>query len=136
MEWYFWLCIASAAVFVVMAIVFAVRASAYKKAADELKKRMSSDKVVVKDGVRYTERTDIGATTFNEGDFVLSRGKTFVAVKGGALMPGKYSVLSAGAEKSFSIRMGGLVKSFEHGDEIVLGDGDEITAVSMSVILR
>lgn len=136
MEWYAWLCIACAAAFFVMAIVFAVRASSLKKLKDELEKKAGSDDVVVKDGVRYTEREDEGAVTHNEGDVILSVGKPMVAGKGKRLMPGKYRVLSATDEKTFNLRVGGVVREFGHGDDIVLGDGDEITAVSHTVILR
>lgn len=136
MEWYAWLCIACAAAFFVMAIVFAVRASSLKKYQAELEKKAASDKVVVKDGVRYTEREDEGAVTHNEGDVVLSVGKPLTAAKNGKLLPGKYKVLSASEEKVFNLRVGGMVREYTHGDEIVLGDGDEITAVSHTVILR
>ena len=132
MEWYGWLCVAC----FVMAVVFAVRASSLKKLRAELEKKAGSDKVVVKDGVRYTEREDEGAVTHNEGDVVLSVGKPMTAGKGKRLMPGKYKVLSASEEKKFNLRVGGMVREYAHGDEIVLGDGDEICAVSHTVILR
>lgn len=136
MEWYGWLCIACAAACFVMAIVFAVRASSLKKLKEELEKKAGSDKVVVKDGVRYTEREDEDAVTHNEGDVILSVGKPLVASKGGKLLAGKYKVLSASEEKVFNLRIGGIVREYGHGDEIVLGDGDEICAVSHTVILR
>lgn len=136
MEWYGWLCIACAAACFVMAIVFAVRASSLKKLKEELEKKAGSDKVVVKDGVRYTEREDEGAVTHNEGDVILPVGKPLVASKGGKLLAGKYKVLSASEEKVFNLRIGGIVREYRHGDEIVLGDGDEICAVSHTVILR
>lgn len=136
MEWYGWLCVACAAACFVMAVVFAVRASSLKKLRAELEKKAGSDKVVVKDGVRYTEREDEGAVTHNEGDVVLSVGKPMTAGKGKHLMPGKYKVLSASEEKKFNLRVGGMVREYAHGDEIVLGDGDEICAVSHTVILR
>ena len=52
-------------------------------------------------------------------------------------MPGKYTVLSSsdGAD-SFNIRAGGFVREYKHGDSIVIAEGDEVTAVSHTVVLR
>ena len=52
-------------------------------------------------------------------------------------MPGQYTVL-AGADgaEAFNVRVGGFVREFRHGDTIVLADGDEITAVSHTIVLR
>jgi len=59
------------------------------------------------------------------------------ATKGGALMPGKYTALSAhGGADTFNIRIGGFVREYKHGDELVIADGEEITAVSHTVVLR
>ena len=95
-----------------------------------------ADAVKVKDGVRYTKSSDIGGVTHNEGDIVLRVGETLTAKKGGALMPGKYTVLSASGETRFNLRLGGVVREFSHSEGIVLGEGDEIAAVSHTVILR
>lgn len=103
----------------------------------------TAGKVKVVDGVRYSESAGIEdsagnvSVTHNEGDVVLAAGKTYKAEKGGSLMPGKYTVLSAhGGADSFNIRTGGFVREYKHGDELVLADGDEITAVSHAVVLR
>ena len=52
------------------------------------------------------------------------------------IKPGKYTVLSAYSnEETFNIRIGGFVKEYKHGQEIVLADGDEICPTSTTIIL-
>ncbi len=102
-----------------------------------------ADQVKVVDGVRYSTSENISTASGDvkashlEGDFVLERGKTFTAQKNGALMPGKYTVLSSidGLE-NFNIRHNGFVREFSHGQSIILAEGEQITAVSHTVILR
>ncbi len=101
-----------------------------------------AQEVVVRDGQRYsrdpvTQRGGREVVSHAEGDFILAAGKTYRAQKGGELLPGTYTVLAASdAAHAFKIRTGGLVRNFVHGDVIVLKDGEEICAVSCSVILR
>ena len=118
---------------IVVLVVLIARLSSRKKPA---RPENTAGEVKVVDGVRYSESSDITAVTHNEGDFILKKGEAVAAKKGGELMPGKYTVLSAGGERRFNLRFGGVVREFAHGDEIVLADGDEITAVSQNVILR
>ena len=110
-----------------------------------IKKKQSSNKadnVKVKDGVRYTttedERTADGevAVTHVQGDVILERGATYTAKRGGKIMPGKYTLLSADETEKFNIRLGGIVREYSHQTDITLAEGDETTAVSHTVILR
>ncbi len=129
------------AVIVVLAIVLtaAIIVSVKTKKA----KNSLTEKVKVVDGVRYsvsevTEKPDGDINvTHNQGDLVVSKGETVIAVKNGKVMPGKYKVLSANEnDEKFNLRVGGFVREYSHGDNIVLGEGDELTAVSHTVILR
>lgn len=101
-----------------------------------------AQEVVVKDGVRYSADASVergGAVNVShaEGDFVLAAGKTYRAEKDSDLLPGTYTALAANdAAHTFKLRVGGLVRNFSHGDTIVLKEGEEICAVSGSVILR
>ncbi|MGN1053423.1 MAG: hypothetical protein ACI4SH_08570 [Candidatus Scatosoma sp.] len=101
-----------------------------------------ADKVKIVQGVRYSQDEAIKDgdgmnVTHLKNDFILSRNIVYRAEKGGELMPGVYTALSAiGNDRNFKLRVGGLVKNFVHGDEVVLGDGEEICAVSGTVILR
>lgn len=101
-----------------------------------------ADKVKIVQGVRYSQDEAISDrdgmnVTHLKNDFILSRNKVYRAEKGGELMPGVYTALSAnGNDRNFKLRVGGLVKNFVHGDEVVIGDGEEICAVSATVILR
>lgn len=102
-----------------------------------------ADNVKIVDGVRYTTdkqefAPDGGiAVTHREGDVMLERGVTYKVRKDGKIIPGKYTVLS-GSEgtKAFNLRVGGLVREYRHASDIVLAEGEEISAVSHPVILR
>ena len=102
----------------------------------------AADKVRIIGGVRYSVddalvRDGEANVTLQKTDFVLKSGVTYVAKKGEGLLPGTYTVLAASdAAHSFKLRAGGLVRTFEHGDSLVLADGEEVCAVSCNVILR
>lgn len=107
------------------------------------RRESSADDVRIVDGVRYTkygreENADGSpAVSHLKNDIVLERGVTYTARKDTKLLPGKYAVLSASEKQAaFNIRLGGLVREVRHGDDIVLGEGDTICAVSHTVILR
>ena len=102
-----------------------------------------ADNVKIENGVRYTtdrvEQTADGevAITHLKGDVILRRGKTYVVGKGGAVIPGKYTVLSHNENtETFNIRSGGIVREYKHASDIVLADGERICAVSHAVVLR
>ncbi|MBE5738729.1 MAG: hypothetical protein E7354_03285 [Clostridiales bacterium] len=97
--------------------------------------------IKVKNGVRYTkdemiEKNNEVNVTYNEKDIVLEVGKEYV-VGENKMLPGTYTVLATNDTNfKFNLRVGGLVREYEHGEKIVLSKGDTITAVSHSVILR
>ena len=101
-----------------------------------------TEKIIVKDGVRYTADknvTDAGGgmkVSHLQGDITLERGKEYTAVRNGYLMPGKYTALAAGADVSFYLKIGGLVREYKHNSGLVLSEGDKITATSHTVVLR
>lgn len=123
------------AVALVLAVA-AVVALKLKRKKKETPVSTAVGEVEVDGGVRYT-KNDQTEITHLRGDLVLSVGKTYTARKDGELLPGKYTVLSA--EKGvdvFNLRLGGFVREHAHGTDVVLGEGDEITATSHTVILR
>lgn len=118
-------------------IVLGVKLSQTKKPSTK------ADNVKIVDGVRYTtnanEFNDNGSAviTHREGDVILERGVTYTATKGGAVIPGKYTILSASENAdAFNVRIGGFVREIRHAADIVLAEGDEICAVSHTAILR
>lgn len=129
-----------AGVFAIMLVVLSVKLYAVKKRAQSGEEQ--AEKVKIVKGVRYSEEDAISDdqgmnVTHNQGDFILVRNEVYRAEKGGALLPGIYTALSTnGGDRNFKLRVGGLVKNFVHGDNVVLGDGEEISAVSATVILR
>ena len=105
------------------------------------KNKTQVDKIDVIDGVRYTKSAQTldekGTTmvTLNKGDVILERGKIYTVGKGG-LLPGKYTILSGDGAKTFNMRVGGIVKEYSHLSNIVLAEGEKISAVSHNVVLR
>ena len=107
------------------------------------KPKGKADNVIIKDGVRYTreenETTADGGVkiTHRENDVILEKGVNYIVEKGGKVIPGKYTVLSAqeGTDR-FNLRLGGLVREYQHASDIVLAEGETVCAVSQSVILR
>ena len=127
----------AAAVLLIALVTVAVCFARYKK-----KGKNYADSVKVIDGVRYSRDSAVTVDgdvniSLKKGDFILEQGRTYTAVKDGALLPGTYTLLAAGdATKSFKIRAGGYVRDYHHGDSLVLADGDTVCAVSCNVILR
>ena len=107
------------------------------------KPKGKADNVIIKDGVRYTREENETAAdgsvkiTHRENDVILEKGVNYVVGKGGKVIPGKYTVLSAqeGTDR-FNLRLGGLVREYQHASDIVLAEGETVCAVSQSVILR
>ena len=94
-------------------------------------------------GVRYTPEATIVddngdvAVSYIKEDIILQPRKMVSVGKKSPIKPGKYTVLSAYSnEETFNIRIGGFVKEYKHGQEIVLADGDEICPTSTTIILR
>ena len=111
--------------------------------AKKKKVTTKSDNVKIVKGVRFTtngnEINDDGSVsiTHSKGDVLLERGITYTACVGGAIMPGKYTVLSTNENiKRFNIRLGDYVREFSHATDLVIKNGEKICAVSQSVILR
>ena len=96
-----------------------------------------------KDGVRYTEGQEIydndgeARVSLSQKDVILKVGETYTVSKQGPIKPGKYTLLTTNDDNTaFNIRRSSLVREYHHGDSIVLAEGDSITAVSHTVILR
>lgn len=129
-----------AGIFLIALLVLAFKLRKIKKQAEAEEERAAKVKIV--GGVRYSADDAIADregmnVTHLPNDFILARNEVYRAEKGGKLLPGVYTALSAnGGDRNFKLRVGGLVKNFVHGDEVVLGDGEEICAVSATVILR
>lgn len=94
-------------------------------------------------GVRYTPDATIVddngnmTVSYIKNDIILQPRKMVEVGKKSGIKPGKYTVLSAyGNETTFNIRIGLYVKEYNHGQEVVLVDGDEICPTSTTIILR
>ncbi len=99
--------------------------------------------VNIKRGVRYTENMTVvdksgnQNVSFGKDDIVLKKDITFVADHKGYLKPGKYVVLSATSEEdAVNIRKGDFVKEYKHNQKIVVAEGESVTCVSGTAILR
>ena len=142
MDIYQIICIILGATVLLQFVLFAFVYKKYSKAQKALNNREVTG-VKVKDGVRYTTDESIHTqdgdvkVSLSQKDIILDQSTTYVTNKDSNLKPGKYAVLSThdGIE-SFNIRIGAYVREYKHGDSIVLGEGEKITPVSSSIILR
>lgn len=135
-------CIILLGIIVLMFIVFAFINRKYTKLLKSLSEREVDD-VNIKKGVRYTvDQTVVTENgemnvSFGKDDIVLSQNATEIVGVKNRVKPGKYTVLSTKDEDDkFNLRIGAYVKEYAHNQKIVLADGQEITAVNCSVILR
>lgn len=131
-----------AAFFAIVFILGAVKMAKNKKIQAEIASREADD-VIEKRGVRYTEDMTIvdqeGNMNISYGnkDCLLKQNETYIAEKKGYVKPGKYTILSTkDNETKLNIRIGIYVKEYTHGQEVILTEGEEITAVSSDIILR
>ena len=113
----------------------------YSKMLNAMRNR-EVDNINQKNGVRYTvdqtvmdENGEMNVS-LSQKDIILKQNETQTAGIKNKIKPGKYTVLSSGDDEKFNIRVGNLVKEYRHGQSIVIADGEEITAVSSTVILR
>ena len=114
-----------AGIFLIALLALALKLRSIKKQAESGEERAAKVKIV--GGVRYSEDDAIADpegmnVTHLPNDFILARNDTALSANGG--------------DRNFKLRVGGLVKNFVHGDEVVLGEGEEVCAVSATVILR
>ena len=136
------LCIILGIIVVILLVVFLFINHKYSKTLKALNNR-EVDNVKIKDNVRLTVdqtiRTQDGDVnvSLSRNDIILEQSLTYTVAKESDLKPGKYAVLSThDGEEEFNIRIGKYVRNYKHGDSIVLHDGQEITPVSTSIILR
>ncbi|NCB48011.1 MAG: hypothetical protein EOM55_00030 [Clostridia bacterium] len=135
-------CIILGGVIVVQFILLAFINHKYTKLLNALKNR-EVDNVEVKNGVRYTvdqtvldEQGNVNIS-LSQKDNVLKMNKTEIVGIKNFVKPGKYTLLSTSDdEKTFNIRVGSYVTEYHHNQSIVLTEGQEVTAVNCSVILR
>ncbi|MDR0751406.1 MAG: hypothetical protein LBF12_02275 [Christensenellaceae bacterium] len=136
MPWYWLLLIGTAGVFIGLLIGILIGKKKKKTTPG------STDSVYVKNGVRYSTDSKIATNgavnvTTNEGDRFLECGSQSRVRVGNYVEPGHYTILSTSENiASFNIRIGGLVREYSHGQAISLVDGDIISPVSNSIILR
>jgi hypothetical protein len=75
--------------------------------------------------------------TLERQDIVLKRGFKYVVGANNKIKEGKYTLLTTEeAINEFNIRRNGYVRSYEHNSNVILTEGDEITSINISVILR
>lgn len=128
--------------FIIMFVAGAIRMVKNKKVQAEVESR-EVESVTEKHGVRYTDDMTIVTPdgdpnlSYGKGDRILKQNQTYMADKHGYIHPGKYTILSTKEdETAFNVRIGAYVREYHHGQQIILADGEEITAVSTDVILR
>ena len=131
------ICVAAVLVIVVLAWII----TAARRRNKEKEREVDGVKII--DGVRYTRSSDVVdergnvKISLNKGDHLLERGREYTVGKNGDLLAGKYTILSADENTdSINIRIGGLVREYKHFSSVVLNEGDQVSAVSNSIVLR
>ncbi|MDD4211690.1 MAG: hypothetical protein PHC46_04850 [Clostridia bacterium] len=75
--------------------------------------------------------------TFDKKDIMLRRGFKYIVGENNKIKAGKYTLLTTEeAINEFNIRRNGYVRSYEHNSNVILDDGEDLTAINISVILR
>lgn len=95
------------------------------------------------DNTRYTTDSQVKTedgdvnVTVNTEDLMLAQNTDEIVGKNNRVKPGKYQILSTQEGlPSVNIRIGHYVREYKHGSTIVLVEGEKITPVSSSIILR
>jgi hypothetical protein len=135
-------CIILAGINVLQLVLFLFVNHKYSKMLNALENR-SADNVKIKNGVRYTvDQTVVDEegnvnVSLGQKDILLQMNKTEVVGIKNRVKPGKYVLLSTRTkDETFNIRVGSYVREYHHNESIVLADGQEVTAVNCSVVLR
>ena len=106
------------------------------------KRKISKTGIDEEKGVRYSADTDIGTAedpnmTYVREDILIPQNTTEFVGKKNKVKSGKYTILSTiDSMESFYVRIGAYVRGVKHGSEIILAEGEKITPVSCSIILR
>ena len=142
MDIYQYLCIGLGALCVFLLIGFIAINHKYNKTLRGMKGREVDD-VNIKGNVRYTINQTVldedgnATISLSTKDIVLSPDVTEVVGTKNRIKPGKYTILASNEnETDFHIRIGKYVKTYTHNQNIVLSEGQEITAINNVVILR
>lgn len=106
-------------------------------------KKQKENNLIETSKARYTVDTNItkadGETnvTYTQTDNILEQNVTYIIGKKQGIKAGKYVILSTNdLIDTFNIRLGDFVRPYKHGSTIIVKDGEEITPVSCSIILR
>lgn len=141
MSWEYILIIALSSVVVLALIIWLIVHFSKKK--EKTPSDQLAEDVVIKNKIRYTRDNKIfdennqPKVSFNEGDALLRKGLVYHVNKKSGLLPGTYTTIGSDTKGSeFTVRVGGIVKTHNTGDRIVLGEGQTICAISQNVILR
>lgn len=137
MPYYVYVAIAAAAILLICIIIKIVKAS-----------RRKGNHVEEIHGVRYTTTSDYTKEgedennpdvkiSYNKGDILIPANQERKVGRDADIKPGKYIILSTvEGTDSINIRLGGYVRVYAHGSEVILAEGETITATNIAVILR
>jgi len=106
------------------------------------KRKINKTGIDEEKGVRYSAGDDIGTAenpnmTYVREDIIISQNETEIVGKKNRVKSGKYTILATiDNVESFYVRIGTYVRGVKHGSEIILAEGEKITPVSCSIILR
>lgn len=86
---------------------------------------------------RITKQRKNLSVNLQKNDLVLQSGVEYVVKKRGTVRPGEYTVLATDENnRTFTLRVNNYVKEYSHNTNLILSEGDTISARSSNVILR
>lgn len=136
------LCILLGVICIVQFIILLSLNYKYSKTLKGIRGR-EVEKVNEKNGVRYSINQDVidengkQHLSLSEKDIVLTKGQTEIVGKNNRVKPGKYTLLSSvESEMTFNIKLDDLVEEYFHNQQIILAEGQKITSINTTVILR
>lgn len=131
---YLLICLGAAIVIILILVIVLI----VQKKANGGFGNKNEPKIIIEDNVRYNAKSDkVSDIKYNIGDNLLPQGKVITVSKAGPILPGKYYMVPGQENlQKFNMRIGGFVREYTNGDEIVLAEGEEICATSCNVVLK
>ena len=103
------------------------------------KKASSRDTEIVNDinNAKDKENNNDSQNVYEKDDVLVPAKVQMNVGKKGQILPGKYTILSTDENRlDLNIKVGGYIRFYSHGSEIILEEGDTIMPIGVGIILK
>lgn len=103
------------------------------------KKASSRDTEIVNDikSAKDKENNNDSQNVYEKDDVLVPAKVQMNVGKKGQILPGKYTILSTDENRlDLNIKVGGYIRVYSHGSEIILAEGDTIMPIGVGIILK